>query len=138
MYLDCKGLLALWREGLLARKVLYNSTIGYRKHPQLVRFRNAFDPILAINAFLSHVYIESQNRCYNFDKGKIDFNPAISILPVTRGQMKYELDHLLSKLANRDLTKHEFLQKQNKEIIIQNPVFYTINGSIESWEKCRL
>lgn len=137
MYLDCKGLLALWREGLLARKVLGNSTIGYRKHPQLIRFRNAFDPTLAINAFLSHVYIESQNRCYNFDKDKIDFNPAIRILPVTRGQMKYEFSHLLSKLSTRDLVKHDYLTQCDKEAIMTNPVFYLVDGQVESWERYR-
>jgi len=43
-YLDAKGLNALWREGLLARKVLENETRGYQKHPQLERFRSQPDP----------------------------------------------------------------------------------------------
>jgi hypothetical protein len=38
-YLDSQGLVALWREALLARAVLRGETRGYRHHPQLIRFR---------------------------------------------------------------------------------------------------
>jgi hypothetical protein len=38
-YLDTKGLLALWREGLLAQSVILEQTAGYRNHPQLTRFK---------------------------------------------------------------------------------------------------
>ena len=38
-YLDSAGLVALWQEGLLARKVLSSQTKGYIHHPQLHRFR---------------------------------------------------------------------------------------------------
>lgn len=34
-YLDAKGLVALWREGLLAQAVLAGQTRGYKRHPQL-------------------------------------------------------------------------------------------------------
>jgi hypothetical protein len=34
-HLDAKGLVALWREGLLAQKVQACETNGYRNHPQL-------------------------------------------------------------------------------------------------------
>ena len=46
--LDARGLVALWREGLLARKVLRGRTRGYRHHPQLQRFRDLRDPVAAI------------------------------------------------------------------------------------------
>ena len=39
-YMDSKGLVALWREGLLARAVLKGQTNGYINHPQLIRFKN--------------------------------------------------------------------------------------------------
>jgi hypothetical protein len=39
MYLDGRGLVALWREALLAQAVLRGRTRGYR-HPQLARFRS--------------------------------------------------------------------------------------------------
>jgi hypothetical protein len=35
--LDAKGLVALWREALLAQKVLQGGTTGSRFHPQLQR-----------------------------------------------------------------------------------------------------
>jgi len=34
-YLDSKGMVALWREALLAKQVLLNKTKGYKNHPQL-------------------------------------------------------------------------------------------------------
>jgi len=37
-YLDTKGLVALWRDALLARHVLQGKTTGYKNHPQLNRF----------------------------------------------------------------------------------------------------
>ena len=37
--LDRAALVAGWREGLLAQKVLRGLTTGYRNHPQLDRFR---------------------------------------------------------------------------------------------------
>ena len=37
-YLDAKGLVALWREALLAKNVLAGLTKGYKNHPQLDRF----------------------------------------------------------------------------------------------------
>jgi hypothetical protein len=40
-YLDIKGLVALWREALLAKHVLEGRTKGYRNHPQLDRFKLA-------------------------------------------------------------------------------------------------
>ena len=38
-YLDARGLVALWREALLAQAVLRGRTNGYVHHPQLQRFR---------------------------------------------------------------------------------------------------
>jgi hypothetical protein len=51
-YLDATGLVALWREGLLARKVLQGQTSGYRRHPQLVRFKAQTDPLSALENYL--------------------------------------------------------------------------------------
>ena len=36
-YLDAKGLVALWREALLAQKVLDGKTEGYKNHPLKAR-----------------------------------------------------------------------------------------------------
>ena len=70
-HLDTKGLLAAWREGLLAQKVLQGRTRGYRNHPRLIRFRAHKDPVEAIAAYLHFVYKEALARGYNFDLTKI-------------------------------------------------------------------
>ncbi|HBH88016.1 MAG TPA: hypothetical protein DDY17_10520, partial [Syntrophaceae bacterium] len=61
-YLDVKGLLALWREGLLARKVLQNRTVGYKHHPQLERFKSHVHPVKAIDYYLHYVHEEASRR----------------------------------------------------------------------------
>ena len=66
-YLDSQGLVALWREALLARAVLRGRTRGYRHHPQLNRFRGAPNPVTCLNAYLRIVYDESVRRGYSFD-----------------------------------------------------------------------
>ena len=52
-YLDARGLVALWREALLAQAVLRGETRGYRHHPQLARF----DDVGAIAQYLSLIHI---------------------------------------------------------------------------------
>jgi hypothetical protein len=100
-YLDAKGLVALWREGLLARKVLQGQTRGYRNHAQLIRFRAQTDPVRAIECFLWGVYEESLRRGYHFDIGKLGSKPRAIKIPVTDGQLRYELAHLSRKLKQR-------------------------------------
>jgi hypothetical protein len=52
-YLDRAGLLAVWREGLLAQQVLMGNTKGYKNHPQLNRFKEQGDKVLLfISAYL--------------------------------------------------------------------------------------
>ena len=55
-YLDTKGLLALWREGLLAQKVLAGKTKGYKNHPQLDRFKAHGSPRKAIGRYLLDIW----------------------------------------------------------------------------------
>jgi len=68
-YLDTKGLVAVWREALLAKNVLKNKTKSYKNHPQLKRFKNK--PITIINSYLKTIYDEAKNRNYNFNKNKV-------------------------------------------------------------------
>ena len=70
-YLDPQGLVALWREALLARAVLRGKTRGYRNHPQLARFRAHRSPRAAISAYLGAVHDEAVQRGYSFDARKI-------------------------------------------------------------------
>jgi len=132
-YLDGKGLVALWRETLLAKKVLEGKTKGYKNHPQLYRFKKCDKPLGCIDQYLSVVYRESVKRGYNFDKTKIDFNFTPTKLTVTTLQMNYERNHLINKLKIRDKKKYqELIYKKELE---PHPLFEVIEGSVEEWEK---
>ena len=131
-YLDPKGLVALWRETLLAKCVLEGKTKGYKNHPQLYRFKEAVNPLDAINQYLSEIYFEASKRNYNFDKRKIDWDFKKNKMNVTRGQLKYEASHLSNKLKTRDIKKFEEL---NALIIFEpHPLFEPVDGSIAKWE----
>ncbi len=131
-YLDSKGLVALWRESLLAKKVLQGNTKGYTNHPQLIRFKHTKHPLECINQYLSIIYNEAQERGYNFDKEKIDWNFTPHLLPVNKGQINYEWEHLLNKLIERDHIKFEALKRISN--IEPHPLFEVIKGEIEAWE----
>ncbi len=132
-YLDRQGLLGLWREGLLAQKVLRGETKGYRYHPQLIRFQGQPDPIQAIAHYLKAVQQEAARRGYNFDQSKI--NPVGTVTPigVTTGQMDYERQHLLAKLKVRDMERYQQLLTLRDPL--PHPSFTIITGEIEDWEK---
>ena len=131
-YLDTKGLLAVWREGLLAQKVLQNETVGYRNHPQLRRFRSSVDPVAAIGVYLEGIYQEAVQRGYQFEQGKIvrqGFNHHISC---TRGQLLYEWEHLRKKLKQRDMNRYLAMENINEPE--HHPLFHIIEGDVEDWE----
>src|SRR6059058_5949975 len=100
-YLDAKGLVALWREGLLAQKVLAGKTRGYTRHPQLTRFRQCDDPLAAIGTYLTHIASEAELRGYDFDRERIVSANDCARLPETRGQLLFEWAHLQAKLRVR-------------------------------------
>lgn len=135
-YLDAKGLVALWREGLLAQKVLMGKTKGYKHHPQLTRFRVCENPVETIRAYLSSVATEADLRGYRFDRRKIKGGAPSSkkgSIPVTRGQLQYEFKHLLQKLRTRDKTKHKALLETKR--IQPHPLFKSVAGKVAAWEK---
>src|SRR5437763_13405665 len=103
-YLDAKGLVALWREGLLAQKVLAGETRGYTRHPQLLRFRACGEPLEAIGTYLAHIANEAGRRRYQFDRSRIVIARFDGRLPETRGQLLYEWEHLQRKLRLRAAT----------------------------------
>jgi nitroimidazol reductase NimA-like FMN-containing flavoprotein (pyridoxamine 5'-phosphate oxidase superfamily) len=134
-YLDHKGLVALWREGLLAQRVIRGETKGYKNHPQVERFKKTKNPVGSITSYLLEIYSESQNRGYNFDREKITGKRSNNTMRVNRGQLEFELDHLKSKLKKRDKIKYkQIMAVRNPET---NPVFIKTEGDIESWEKGR-
>src|SRR4051812_16681587 len=108
-FLDQKGLVALWREALLAQKVLRGLTKGYRFHPQLHRFRESKTPVTTISAYLWVVHDEASGRGYSFDSSKIATKRWPRTLAVTQGQLDFELGHLKRKLRQRDPKRHREL-----------------------------
>ena len=135
-YLDKSGLVALWREALLAQKVLKGKTRGYKNHPQLERFKNHAEPKKAIATYLLAIWEEAQGRGYNFDKKKIKDVPARAKIPVTRGELKFEFEWLCHKLKKRNPYKCQKLGLV-KEIEC-HPFFEIREGEVEEWEKIKL
>jgi len=131
-YLDSKGLVALWRETLLAKHVLEGKTKGYKNHPQLNRFKALKNPVNGINQYLSIVYYEAVKRNYNFDKQKINWNYNNQELSVTTGQIDFEAKHLLQKLAKRDLETYN--KYEDLDFFKTHEMFNVIDGTIENWE----
>src|SRR5262245_41637290 len=132
-YLDPKGLVAAWREALLAQKVLGGTTRGYRNHPQLLRFRATADPSAAMAAFLHELAAEAARRGYRFDAGKIAGLPRTRKIRETRGQLEYEWAHLKRKLRARSPE----LARQLRHITRPepHPLFLIVDGKIRDWEK---
>lgn len=132
-YLDAKGIVALWREGLLARAVLRGKTRGYRNHPQLMRFRAHPAPLSSINLYLDAVATEAEARGYRFDRSRIGPARDRSLIVVTGEQLAFELSHLRTKLERRspgDLGRLPHIRD-----LAPHPLFEVRDGPIESWEK---
>ena len=132
-YLDPRGLVALWREALLAQAVLRGGTKGYRRHPQLARFHASPSPPAAIAAYLRAVHAESVARGYRFDAGKIARAETVGPIDVSRGQLDFEWRHLRSKLRKR---LPEWLERHAEVNTPQtHPMFRAVPGEIEDWER---
>lgn len=134
-YLDAQGLVALWREALLAQKVLLGATKGYKHHPQLLRFSRTKNPPAALAAYLQAVLEEAARRHYNFDAAKISTQPARGKIRETRGQLRYEWSHLKRKLKQRDLER--LRAYATVEIPAPHPSFKIIPGVVRNWEKVK-
>lgn len=137
--LDTKGLVALWREGLLARKVLLGKTKGYKNHPQLDRFKIQNNPIESLDSYLYWVWLEAtQNRNFNFNGGLIEISAESKKIQVSFEQVKFELLHLQMKLLDRSpefclswLRSTKFIKDTVSPIFEIN--YY--KESLESWER---
>lgn len=134
-YLDAQGLVALWREGLLARAVLRGQTRGYKHHPQLDRFMAHAQPRLAIDAYLAGVHAEAVARGYSFDHTKIGPVEVVEPIAVTTGQIDLEWQHLLAKLATRSPILFE--QSRRLARIACHPLFRQGVGPVASWERAQ-
>ena len=132
-YLDGKGLVACWRESLLAKAVLSGQTRGYRAHPQLVRFQSHSSPLAAMNQYLRSLHEEARKRGYAFDKRKIGKVQPVDKIPITVGQARYELSHLKRKLWKRD--RKRFYVHRSTEAPRLHPLFRLVDGPVEKWER---
>jgi hypothetical protein len=134
-YLDAKGLVALWREALLAQKVLQGATRGYKHHPQLLRFSQVRNPSAALAAYLKAVHEESVRRGYNFDFSKIGARRARAKITETRGQLLYEWRHLKRKLQQRDPAR--WRKFATVKVPTPHPMFKIVPGQVRAWEKVK-
>lgn len=134
-HLDRAGLIAGWREALLAQAVLAGRTKGYRHHPQLERFRQCSSPLDAIGAYLHGLRDEAVERGYRFDQSRILIespSPSLEKLFVTSGQLEYEWAHLGEKLAKRS---QDDARRWNLSTPTPHSLFEVVPGGIESWER---
>ena len=131
-HLDARGIVALWREGLLARKVLAGRTVGYRHHPQLHRFQAHASPKSAINAYLKVVLSEADARGYVFNRRKAGPVRRREGIGSTSGQLRYEWRHLLRKLRSRNPP----LYRKWRNVVSPepHPLFRVKRGPVEPWE----
>lgn len=134
-FLDVKGLVALWREGLLAKAVLEGKTKGYLNHPQLIRFRAHDEPVAAICEYLRAVHDEAKKRSYRFDATKLPPEPQrVDQIEESNGQLNYEWQHLLRKLEVREPETYQSLIANNIKPEA-HPAFTMNDGEIREWER---
>ena len=134
-YLDVHGLVALWREALLAQKVLRGATRGYKHHPQLIRFAETKNPPAAMAAYLKAVHDEAVERDYQFDTKKIGRRKFRGKIQETRCQLLYEWWHLKRKLKQRDPKR---LRKfATVKIPAPHPLFKIVSGKVRDWERVK-
>ena len=133
-HLDAAGLVALWREALLAQAVLLGRTRGYTRHPQLERFRTAADPVACIALYLRAIADEATSRGYAFDAARIvaSGSPARPIAE-TKGQLLYEWDHLGRKLQRR--SPEWFRTHVAGARPTPHPLFRIVAGGVRHWER---
>lgn len=132
-HLDRQGLVALWRESLLAKAVLTGHTRGYKHHPQLERFRG-YEPALIMDQYLVDIWHEADLRGYKFDRTKVDLDHlAVDLIeiPVSQEQVMFEAQHLARKVALRSPDWE--LDCENVEL---HPMFVLSDKvGLEDWER---
>lgn len=130
-YLDPHGLVALWREGLLAQAVLAGKTRGYTRHPQLDRFR---DEPAAISVYLHAIAEEASRRGYRFDATKLPrLRRRRCVIEVSEGQLRYEWQHLRAKLKVRSAEWHR--RTRGVALPDAHPMFVVVAGPVAEWER---
>jgi hypothetical protein len=130
--MDARGLVALWREALLAQAVLIGRTRGYTRHPQLARFRRSASPPDTIAHYLRAIYAESFRRGYCFDPARLGPAGSVQPLAATRGQFDYEWFHLKAKHSVRAPEWLAGLKPASSPKA--HPLFRIVPGPVADWE----
>jgi hypothetical protein len=128
-----QGLVAQWRESLLAQAVLRGNTRGYRHHPQLARFQAQPAPVWSLNAYLAAIHAEATTRGYAFDRSKLGPRRAVQLIAVNDGQLTHEWHHLLHKLSVR--SPELYSRWHDLAMPDCHPLFEVRPGPIEEWER---
>ena len=145
-HLDRAGLVACWRESLLAQAALLRPEGGYGRHPQLDRFRASPVPLATAGRYLEAIADEADARGYRFDRTRIrvrrpddaeqanrDAGPdAVSLLVVTDGQLAHERAHLLAKL---DARAPDAAARLRASPLRAHPCFVVVPGPVAAWER---
>jgi len=132
------GLGAVWREGLLAQAVLLGRTKGWKRHPQLLRFKRHKKPVSAVGFYLLEIYHEAARRGYRYDKSRILMSDRdVEGIGLTKGQLVYEFGILKERLERRapEKCKELLVLERNEELPRANPVFRVVEGDVEDWER---
>ena len=132
-YLDAQGLVAAWREALLAQKVLAGQTRGYTRHPQLARFQSHPQRMNVIARYLAALAEEAECREYNFDRTRILPAEFSGQLEETRGQLLFEWEHLKTKLRRRAPALYRRIRSLTDPD--PHPLFKIVPGKVRDWEK---
>ena len=81
------------------------------------------------------VQTEAATREYRFDASKILSERSAEPIPVTRGQLDYEWQHLLAKLRLRDPSMlQQFVDLSQPEA---HPLFKCVPGLVAEWAVLR-
>ena len=156
-HLDTVGLVACWREALLAQRVLTGTTRGYRRHAQLERFLPGSalaaesrgtgpDALLGaagpddgwpgdlIVAYLHALADEASARGHSYDVARIAGpRPDVGPVPVTDGQVAHEWALLSRKLAGRSPA---VLERWAGVVVPDvHPLFVVVPGPVARWER---
>jgi hypothetical protein len=128
------GLGAQWREGLLAQSVLAGETRGWKKHPQLNRFKEQSDPGAAVGFYLLKIWEEASSRGYRYNLLKIRRCPvSVKTIPITKGQLAYEFRLLLDRTRLRTPKWYDHIRILKGDPL-PHPIFHVVEGDVGNWE----
>jgi hypothetical protein len=112
-----------WPEQPRATAITHNST----------DFDNLAIPPAPSQSIFGVVADEAEERGYHFDVSKIAVPRGMFAIPVTKGQLAYELTHLKQKLRQRDPKRLQLISK--REPVKVNSTFKAVEGPKAPWER---